>query len=408
MASYSPLHFVPAEILTNIAVFLACDDPFLPPLDLLTFQSTCRYLKDALNCHYNPTVWAAAFRYRFDSAAVLRRNFRPNGRDYYDQLRQYTETLVAIRSRNVLRVDMEDIMRIVYVMLLDNNGKNRAQLEAVGVDVVVDIFIRTRLWSEAHLHEGWPDDNNANAFALWNMWMLTTPEKLRREIIPLREQIVTLVLPFVLNPYRYHQAEAPPSHFHFPLSVDQGTIVIPHSLPSAHGPYPVYVHPSREVPLPYFGALPSFSPPPITIAAKLLYFARREIIPFNIPHHLPRTRAEAPPSADPRPTQEDFIEINSHRGAEPPPRITWDWDQGCKLVNGSPDKSASNRDDSARWDSDYWRRRLCGNAWQVQPKWRPGKVYVPGSMDGLWQGRLVVRSYFPSASCQSLFVGASI
>jgi len=384
----SLLHLVPAEILTHIAVFLACDDPYSPPTDLLALQATHPDLHLSLNCHINPAVWAAAFRFRFDHLAVLRRNFRPNGRDYYDQLRQYTETLAAVR-----RLDAnpdEEAIRTIYVMLLDNNGKNRSQLERAGVDAFLHHYLTTRFWLGAEEHDGWPIESAENVYILWALWLVTTPEKLALEPTAERERIVALLLPYVLNPYRYCQAEAPPCHFVCPLPASPRQIS-PVSVPSAHGPYPVYADPGRLVALPYFGSMPAFAPPPITPAAKLLYFARRETIPFNIPPHLPRTRAEAPASTEPRPVQEDFVEVNAHRGAAPPPSITWDWVEGCKRVNGIRDDTLA--DHSVFWDSDYWRRRLCGNAWLQSPKWRPGRVYEPGCMDGLWQGRLAVRAF---------------
>jgi len=384
----SLLHLVPAEIFTHIAVFLACDDPYSPPTDLLALQATHPDFHLSLNCHINPAVWAAAFRFRFDHLAVLRRNFRPNGRDYYDQLRQYTETLAAVRR---LDADLdEEAIRTIYVMLLDNNGKNRSQLERAGVDAFLHHYLRTRLWLGAENHDGWPIESAENVYILWALWLVTTPEKLALEPTAERERIVALLLPYVLNPYRYCQAEAPPCHFVCPLPASPRQIS-PISMPSAHGPYPVYADPGRLVALPYFGSMPAFAPPPITPAAKLLYFARREIVPFNIPPHLPRTRAEAPASTEPHPVQEDFVEVNAHRGAAPPPSVTWDWVEGCKRVNGVRDDTLA--DHSVLWDSDYWRRRLCGNAWLQNPKWRPGRVYEPGCMDGLWQGRLAVRAF---------------
>ncbi|KXN84961.1 hypothetical protein AN958_11806 [Leucoagaricus sp. SymC.cos] len=352
-----------------------------------TLQATSHHFHHALNCHLNPAVWSAAFRFRFDHHAVLRRNFRPNGRDYYHQLRQYTKVLAMLRRQD-LDLDAGEGWRMVYLMLLDNNGKNRAQLEHAGIDLLFLCYLQERLWENADENDGWPKDTAQSVHVLWAMWMLTTPAKLQAETRGDRDLVVRKILPFVLNPYRYHQAEAPPSHFHLPLPSGQNSTFLPVSFPSAHGPYPIYVE-HQETAHPYFGSISLLSPPPITTAAKLLYFAHREIIPFNIPPHLPRTRAEAQPSTTPSPTQEDFIEINSHRGAEFQPCITWDWDQGHRLVNGVPD--TSDYDHSVRWDPDYWRRRLCGDAWQAEPKWRPGKVYVPGSMDGLWQGRLVVR-----------------
>ena len=311
----SLLHLVPAEIFTHIAVFLACDDPYSPPTDLLALQATHPDFHLSLNCHINPAVWAAAFRFRFDHLAVLRRNFRPNGRDYYDQLRQYTETLAAVRR---LDADLdEEAIRTIYVMLLDNNGKNRSQLERAGVDAFLHHYLRTRLWLGAENHDGWPIESAENAYILWALWLVTTPEKLALEPTAERERIVALLLPYVLNPYRYCQAEAPPCHFVCPLPASPRQIS-PISMPSAHGPYPVYADPGRLVALPYFGSMPAFAPPPITPAAKLLYFARREIIPFNIPPHLPRTRAEAPASTEPHPVQETLLRLM--RTVEPHPR----------------------------------------------------------------------------------------
>lgn len=420
-----PFNRLPSEILTTIAIHLVLQQhPSLPPYDLLALTSSCRLLHRSLSSHHSPSLWSTAFRYRFDSSSVIRRNFSPNGRDYYDQLKQYTGVIAAIRTLNIYRDDIDDTLRTIYVMLLDNNGKNRSQLEMAGVDRFLDIYVRTRMWAEAPTNQGWPLDTNANAYALWAMWQLTTPEKLVQEVHLHREQIVTLLLPFVLNPYRYHQAEAPFSHFTLPLTSSPGTTTTTtattttttdsaHPLSSAHGPYPIYVDPTRAEHIPYFGAYPSLAPPPITTPAKLLYFARREIYPFRIPDGLPQTRADVPAGViGPTPTIEDFVELNSFKGAEPPLRVTWDWERGGRVVDGvlcveGVGEGDDDDDDSVRWDSDYWRRMLCRDAWQRLPKWRPGKVYVPGSMDGLWQGRLVVRSFSFSLSLFSFDIPAT-
>jgi len=62
-------------------------------------------------------------------------------------------------------------------MMLDNDGKNRAQLEAAGIDLYLDVYMRTYLYDSVSRipNDGWPQDTAANACALWLMWMFTTP-----------------------------------------------------------------------------------------------------------------------------------------------------------------------------------------------------------------------------------------
>ena len=60
-------------------------------------------------------------------------------------------------------------------MLLDNDGKNRCQLDRVHLDDSVDAFVTRRVWENRWFHNGWPIDNPVNSLALWLMWMNTTP-----------------------------------------------------------------------------------------------------------------------------------------------------------------------------------------------------------------------------------------
>jgi hypothetical protein len=60
-------------------------------------------------------------------------------------------------------------------MMLENDGRNAAQLEHAGLDSYLDIFVRTRLWDDKS--HGWPTDNTASACALWLVWMTTTDGK---------------------------------------------------------------------------------------------------------------------------------------------------------------------------------------------------------------------------------------
>jgi hypothetical protein len=137
-----------------------------------------------------------------------------------------------------------------------------------------------------------------------------------------------------------------------------------------------------------------FRTPPITIAAKLIFFSRREVIPLQTPTNLPVDRPTAlAQGISWGETQADIIEVNSHSSAEFVPASDWNWKSTLtpeqRLVEEEGVWSRDLLSPSAAWDNDWERFTTCWDPWaQVELK---GTVYTFGSMDGLWQGRLLVR-----------------
>jgi hypothetical protein len=135
--------------------------------------------------------------------------------------------------------------------------------------------------------------------------------------------------------------------------------------------------------------------PLTTIAAKLLYFSRREIFPFNIPSHLPVSRAHAFQMGrfHPGPTQDDVIEFNSHTDTKLPARTDWNWWEN--LTEQELDREFSGlsswtlKSPSSKYDNDWMKLNYCWDPWAYSPN--KGAVYTPGMFTGLWQGRMIVR-----------------
>ena len=137
------------------------------------------------------------------------------------------------------------------------------------------------------------------------------------------------------------------------------------------------------------------APPLITIAAKLLFVARKEIFPIGIPPHLP----QAPGPGIVGITQEDFREVNRSPGARLCRVVTWDWDNGRPkrvggVVGDGLDIEDEDWEESKVWDTEWWRRLLCRDCELGRPKYLPGDVFKLGSMRGNWHGREYVRFYF--------------
>ncbi|KAJ6487202.1 hypothetical protein C8R47DRAFT_1128044 [Mycena vitilis] len=374
----SPLCVIPAEILEHIAYQLTCLDPLGPPAALGPLLQTCKTVKGRLAG--NATLYSRIFKYKFDSSAVRRRAFDPTPKQYYDQLRLYCTQLRKLQGQ--VRDDCDEVLFCAYLMMLENDGRNAAQLEHAGLDSYLDIFVRTRLWDDSHKSHGWPTDNTASACALWLVWMTTTEEKLKEESVARRNQLIKLVLPYVLVPYRYASAFAPQKYFRLPLQAPNASHA-PNSILTAHGPYPLYLDPARAWSQIHYSARPTMAPPLITVAAKLVYFSRRETVAFSVPPHLPVDRAEALARGVTTvgPTQEDILEVNKYLNNRlPEVRLGW----------GEDDEEGGQRL-SEMWDADWWRLRKCFDPYSA-PDPLLGACYKPGSFTGLWQGRMLIPS----------------
>ncbi|KAJ6453112.1 hypothetical protein C8R45DRAFT_1039644 [Mycena sanguinolenta] len=374
----SPLARVPAEVLEHIAFQVACLHPLGPPSGLIPLLLTCKTVHNRLSD--NSALYARIFRFKFDSSAVRRRAFNPTPAQYHDQLVLYCTQLQRLRQP-VWR-DCDEVLFSAYLMMLENDGRNAAQLVHAGLESYLDVFVRTRLWDDRS--HGWPTDNTANACALWLVWMTTTEEKLQAESPARRSQIIRLVLPYVLVPFRYASAFAPQHHFNMPLPQNSAAVSRreTNSIVTAHGPYPIYLDPQRAWSQVHFASRPAMAPPLVTVAAKLIYFSRRETVPFSIPPGLPPNREAAVEAGmrDVRPTQEDIIEVNAHLNNRLPERFDAAWGK-CDPPHPL----------SETWDSDWWRLRKCFDP-HCAPDARLGPCYVPGSFTGLWQGRMLIPS----------------
>jgi hypothetical protein len=166
---------------------------------------------------------------------------------------------------------------------------------------------------------------------------------------------------------------------------------------TAHGPYPLYRNAGHVLHFPHFGQVVKFSWPLIAVAAKLIYFSRREVVPFGIPPHLLPTRAHAIQLGrhDVGPTQADVVEFNSFQDTKLPPNIKWNWDEDHAEKDLGLDESrvlcSHLKSLSSKWDDD-WRRWLgC-----TDPMSYGGQMmYTPGTLSGLWQGRMLIPNEIP-------------
>ncbi|KAH7870954.1 uncharacterized protein C8R40DRAFT_1175185 [Lentinula edodes] len=431
------LFSLPTEILEHIAFYYACPRVLGPPVPLTALLLLCKAVSYKLSAARH--LYARVFKYKFSFSAIRRRGFEPKAGEWSWQLRWWSEVLRGVRSRrrrlgsepymdisDAEEAGVQETMYALWIMCLEDDGCNRVQMQLAGVYEWVEGYIRTEMYKT--LDKGWPLANAGNSCAMWVFWYLSSKARLMDESTEQRESLIDLILPFLAVPFRYPSSFAPANHFRLPLrSSVPSSSSTPFSIPTPHGPFPIYLHPNRHTWLtPHFDRWTPLCTPLAADAAKLVYFSRRETMLFSVLDLLPRNREEhrarirarlaaqgngeidefqvetVLQSELPRPTQEDFEELNagllggdmvpsspfSKGGGTPLPRTYDPWDDARKrlpnlldprlnhtdisesnldtaeqIFGGEIDESACS---SRRWDADWWRLRLCRSAWVGQ------------------------------------------
>ncbi|TFK21535.1 hypothetical protein FA15DRAFT_672471 [Coprinopsis marcescibilis] len=374
---------IPDEVLELIAFLLVASEPLDNLADLVPFLRASREVYGVLSLQSGTVLYSRICRLKFDCGAVARRAFQPFSRDLADHLVQMCQLLQFIRRGDEWHEDAQDYLLLAFIAMLDDDGKNRAQLEHVGLREFVDKFVRGRLNEGREANDMWPIENDANTCALWLMWMFTTQEDLERESIERKQEIIRLVSPFVVCPYRYASAYAPANHFQLPLGESNPIQKDVVTFPTAHGTYPIY-HTQRKggVVLHYFRSNAPVVLPPITAAAKKLYWCRHEITPFFVIPSQNDLLTGAPVNPN---TLQDVAALNNSKAAKLPNNVQWDWVAGCPRIRSGV-LLPTDHTESQRWDMDWWRMRMCRDVFYKQPSWRLGHVFVRGMLSGIWHG----------------------
>jgi hypothetical protein len=171
MQPSSPICRVPAEILENIALHIVQIDPQGPPAAILPLLSTCKQINTALTA--DNSLWAGVFSILFDVGPPRRRfgDTALYASNLADQLKKYCINIQRISRGAIFSPHIEEIFWTSFVMLSENDGKNMAQLMRVGLDDLVDRFVRIRMYESRWDHRGWPADSVVNSLALWLLWL---------------------------------------------------------------------------------------------------------------------------------------------------------------------------------------------------------------------------------------------
>ncbi|PFH48855.1 hypothetical protein AMATHDRAFT_148969 [Amanita thiersii Skay4041] len=188
------LDAIPQEVLEHIAFFTATDSFLGPPSTLIPLICVNRHLHSCLSFTANYHLYARIFADKFDITAVTRRlgadKLAPHilalelqRRCFYlSRLRARVDAKFDDLSDKDIDPIVEELLYNVYLMMLENDGKNERQLREYGL---VSLWLRDYWFDRMGasrvpyniLRERWPPNTRSTSIAMWLLWLFLEPDK---------------------------------------------------------------------------------------------------------------------------------------------------------------------------------------------------------------------------------------
>ncbi|KAF9510423.1 hypothetical protein BS47DRAFT_67075 [Hydnum rufescens UP504] len=367
MESHLNLSTIPTDVIELIAYHAVMNDFLGPPRALVALISTCRSLYYSLSLENNPSLHAAIFRFKFDSAAAHRRfgrsePWRISATGLSAELRARFDALRYMRgvalSGNRSKHPDEEIVRhlwTLYFMCIESDEKNVDQLLFYGkLRPYIQICLTQYLLPVYRAGGGLPETVD-RSLILWMSWFSTTWDSLNEESADLEAEITSLLCYVVYANFNFNAYFAPWMIPQLPIKQRQPNDRNSHGTSNHHTPnrnrYSAVVDPvDRSITINLYGRPLHLTPPVLVHAAMLLYFARLE-----------------------RRSVSDITERITPTGSHIPllPRSVY-------LTMRLADMR-----DSKLYDTDFDRFRVCQDPYSSPGI---GDILEPGMFSGEWEG----------------------
>ena len=150
-------------------------DPFGRPLGLVPLLCACKHIYGRLSYSTNSTLCARVFKSMFDIYAARRRigPAASKSSNMAAQLKLQCDTLRHIRRCDISSTTLLDDFWVAFIMMSENDGRNRIQLERAGLPDLLEQWIREKLWDRNQHPNDWPLDDKVRSLGLWLMWFMT-------------------------------------------------------------------------------------------------------------------------------------------------------------------------------------------------------------------------------------------
>ncbi|KAF8440020.1 hypothetical protein L210DRAFT_368466 [Boletus edulis BED1] len=361
---------IPPISIHGITLLTVRDTPCIARSSFRPLHLTCDMSHATLSLDAGTPCYSMMFLDKFDISSPRRHlpQDRLNFQNMEEEVKQRYIALQIIRKRDIWHPKLAEALATIYVMVLEDDGRNWEPINWAGLSSFIPIFMRERLLEGVSNNHGWPLENELNTLVIALFWLMSSQDRLDQETDEFRKEIMTYLAPFAFAGFRYPCFTSPEDIF---LASDS----------------------SSRITLSYFGQPTTLSLPPIAPFATLSYFARIEYFHFRVPPELPLNRQDAIiKGVLCGPTRDDIVDFNARCAT--------------RVAGSGYGDPFDGLPESRRHDPD-WRRSLSSS----DSAWLHSRLvyYIPGTFSGRWQGSFIAlyqedyRSMLCSAEAPSPF-----
>ncbi|KAF4613809.1 hypothetical protein D9613_008054 [Agrocybe pediades] len=345
----------------------------------------------------NSHLYARIFRFKFDTLASTRR-LSERWRTTKCLSSELVKRITAMKRIRNMELHLDDAWT-AYLMMLENDGKNEAQLIQYAL---LPQWLRTVMTfrNTPRARElAWFNNPTLDSLVLWLFWETIDRDTIRLEGVQsqFREALLRILHAFVVAGYKYSSTYGPERHHHLPLCCG----ISPNDLGRWCPP------PTSEI-IHYSHRLQLCAPVPTPAAIMCLIVQSDSFrVPSNMPRlrdGVPRTRAQAVTEGYEGPTVADVEDYHLNTRIHTVQRLPLPF--GLEDVSGDGGEDDGLNESclgSAAWDQDWYRLVACRDPWLGDMSLR-GPVFTPGTLSGQWAGTFLTGSFAllaPSANDES-------
>jgi hypothetical protein len=210
------------ELIHEIALLAVQDTPCITPITFRPLHLICRMTHATLSLDEG-AAYSILFLEKFDISSPRRHLLqdRLEVQNMEDEVKQRYIALQIIRRRDMWNPNLVEAFATIYVMLLEDDGRNWEQVLWAGLPTFIPIFMRERLLEGASDNHGWPLENELNTLAITLFWLISSRgrcrlvcctdwhhphyshiDRLDQETDEFRKEIMTHLAPFAFAGFR--------------------------------------------------------------------------------------------------------------------------------------------------------------------------------------------------------------
>ncbi|KAF4586283.1 hypothetical protein EYR38_010558 [Pleurotus pulmonarius] len=367
----SPLERVPRDLLQYIARLTVSASPFDSLTNLLHLLLANSAIYHQLSLQRNPHLYARVFQLRFDTVALRRRLHASVLTDssLAGELTLRCHLLRRIRRRDLTGLDIEQDMWTLYWLILDNERLNAVHLARAGSSEYLLELIRRRLRQDSTVERSFDISHEALSLALWSYCLSVSSRDIADLNPVVVRELLALLRPVAMSTHKDVALNPSPNPLHIPKSR------------SPHQPFSNVLsnRPDSSKEIFRYSRKWQLRCPDVLSAAIIMTFALKEIVPLQVPPHLPADRASAIAQNRVGPTMVDYRALATCRTplfndpiAEPSPQP-------------NPSVGCLNLPRSTRLEEDFSRMAKPSPHTRIY-----GGSYTPGMLSGLWEGAFMI------------------